>query len=69
MEQERSTLDDAKSFLIAQLKADPKAVSDLQAEAIAAGHSWTTIRRAKAALKIDSRKSGMNKGWVWELLE
>jgi len=67
LEQERSTLDDAKNFLITELETGPRLVSEIQDDAKAAGYSIATIRRARAALGIDSYKVGMSKGWVWEL--
>lgn len=69
LEQERSTLDDAKNFLITELETGPRSVSEIQDDAKAAGYSIATIRRARAALGIDSYKVGMAKGWMWDLPE
>ena len=31
------------------------------------GHSWSSLRRAKDDLGIQSRKEGMSDGWIWAL--
>ena len=42
-------LTDAKDFLRDELSAGPRLQTDLQKAAEAAGHSWSTVRRAQAA--------------------
>jgi putative DNA primase/helicase len=64
---ERSSLDTAIDFLKIELLDGPVYVKVLQKLAKEAGHSWTTIRRAKDTLAIKAEKSGMNKGWRWSL--
>src|SRR5262249_43912112 len=45
-------LTDAKDFLRDELSAGPRLQTDLQKAAEAAGHSWSTVRRAQKRLKI-----------------
>lgn len=58
----------AVDFLRAML-GTPALVSAVRAESGAAGHSWATIRRASAVLKVVRKKSGMTGGWEWSLPE
>lgn len=57
----------AKQFLISQLVDGPKAAIEIEQAASAARFSEATIRRAKSALDIRSRKGCMDGGWVWGL--
>jgi CheY-like chemotaxis protein len=45
----------------------PMAVTTLQAEANAAGHSWASVRRAADGVGVITRKRGMTEGWAWSL--
>ncbi len=66
---ERSALDEAKDFLSAELGFGPCEANQLFAEARKAGIAERTLKRAKASLKVQSRKSGINGSWRWELPE
>ena len=59
---ETPQLDEAKALLKSMV---PAAVEDLQKEAKAAGISWDTMKRAKGALKLKTKKTGMDGGWEW----
>ncbi len=64
---EGASLASAKRFL-AQLLADgPISSKAVEAEAAEAGYSRSTLRRAKAKLKIVATKVGMESGWQWQL--
>lgn len=39
----------------------------IKTEAVEAGFSWATLRRAKDELGIKARKRGVSGGWAWEL--
>lgn len=60
-------LSDAKDFLASVLADGPVPVTTIRRDAENAGHSWATIRRARAALGISSSKTGMQGGWEWAL--
>jgi Mrp family chromosome partitioning ATPase len=60
-------LADAKAFLRDLLGGERKPVKDIQKAASAAGHSWATVKRAKAQLRVEAAKTGMEGGWVWQL--
>ncbi len=61
-------LDEAKSWLRAQLADGPVLVKDLQAKAEADGVAWGTVRRAKVALHVEARKMGFGRGsWRWAM--
>ena len=62
-------LTDAKDFLRDELSAGPRLQTDLQKAAEAAGHSWSTVRRAQKRLKIKPYKTGLQGGWEWKLPE
>lgn len=49
------------------LKGGPVAAKDIKAWADAEGRTMRTLKRAKANLKIVSRKTEFGSGWVWEL--
>lgn len=65
----RSALDSAKDFLYEVLVNGEQPQQTIEAEAKGAGHSWATVRRAKAELHIISSKSIMDKRWYWKLPE
>ena len=62
-----AAMKDAIDFLRDALAGGPVAVPVLQAAAAGAGMSWTTIRRAKALIRVLVLKSGMDGGWTWAL--
>jgi putative DNA primase/helicase len=67
---EASALDDAQAFLADMLADGPLPANKIFADAKGAGHSDATIRRAKTALGVESRKdgeAGIRGGWVWAL--
>lgn len=60
-----SALAEAALFIESELKDGPKAVNAIFNDARDAGHSATTIKRAKAELSVKSCK--LREGWAWEL--
>ena len=63
----RSERGQAADWLREMLEADRMKVDDLKREAKAAGHSWRTVERAKAALGVKPVKDGYQGAWYWEL--
>ena len=62
-----SRLDEAKDFLCGVLIGSGRVPSTKILElATAAGHSTSTINRAKAELRVRAEKDG-NGGWFWRL--
>lgn len=61
------SLSEARQFLRDLLSAGPVAAKMVRAEADGAGQSWASIRRAKTALGVEVRKSGMEGPWVWAM--
>lgn len=61
--------EDAKAFLQVSLTGSTLPAKVIQADAVKAGFSMTTIRRAKKELGIVSEKEGVGEGgrWVWRL--
>ena len=64
-----SALAEAKSFLKSELSLGPVAYKTIEEEARKAGITVRTLKRAKAALKIKSEKSGLDDGWRWVMPE
>jgi hypothetical protein len=64
---ERGSFAEAKEFLEELLADGPVPSTEVKADADAAGLSWSTIKRAKAKLKIEAKKSGLKAGWLWSL--
>ena len=60
---------DAIDFLRSLLADKECSVDVVKVEAKEAGLSWATVRRAKDAIGVRSRKSAMAGGWVWYLPE
>lgn len=58
-------LSEARDWLLDFLLDGPKSVKDVQSAARNAGHAARTLRRAKQALGVLPRKSGMKGGWEW----
>ena len=67
---ERSTLADAKEFLLEELRDGQVEQATLKREALEQGISYATLRRAKDTLQIESVKTG-GKGakWAWKFTE
>lgn len=63
----RTERDDAAGWLRDYLGNGPKLARDVLTESKAAGFSERTIKRAKSALPIDTRKEAFSGGWVWAL--
>lgn len=61
------SLASAKHFLGELLAHGGVPAKQVQKEAIEAGYSWSTIRRAQTALGIKPTKGGMKQGWHWYL--
>jgi hypothetical protein len=64
---ERSTVERAKEWLTELLKSGSMDQATIRHMAEDEGFKTMTLRRAKDALNIRSRKSGMGGGWTWEL--
>jgi putative DNA primase/helicase len=64
---DRTERDEAADFLRDLLQDGPKPATTIQTEAKRSGHAWRTVRRAKDALNVVVRKSGMTGGWEWSL--
>jgi hypothetical protein len=65
--QERTELDEAKNFLREILCDGPVNVDAVKKDARRAGISEITLRRAKIALGVLSKKASFGSGWCWEL--
>jgi putative DNA primase/helicase len=65
--EETSARDEAADFLRTLLGADQVPAKQVRSEAMEAGHSWGTVRRAADALAVIRSKGGMNDGWYWKL--
>jgi AAA domain len=59
--------EEAESFLREQLADEAVPARQIKADGDAVGLSWSTLKRAKARLRIDARKDGMDGGWLWSL--
>ena len=68
-DEERHAIDDAKDLLLTVLRDGPVVCTQVSTEAKSAAISERTLRRAKEALGVVSRKDGMARGWVWSLPE
>lgn len=62
-----SSCEAARRYLVALLAAGPVSSEDIRADALANGHSWATIRRAKQALGILATKTTMQGRWTWQI--
>lgn len=63
------TQDDAERWLGELLADGPMLQQRIESRAKSEGFSYATIRRAKGALGIKSKKSAMDGGWTWHLGE
>jgi AAA domain len=61
------TRDAAARWLAEMLANGPSPVTELRAEAEAAGFSWATVRRAHDALGVTTEKTAFDGGWAWRL--
>ncbi len=53
-----------QSWVVASKHGDgPRAVTEIQAEAEAAGYAWQTVRTAKDAIGADAIKMGLGGQW------
>lgn len=64
--EQKTALREAMKFLRGELKDGAVAANTIKDRATEHGISDATLRRAKADLRVDSRKQG-DGGWVWEL--
>jgi len=66
----RSTLEEAKQFLLEVLGEGPVAQKEIKSQAEEAGFAWRTVRRAKGALGVKAdREGGIGERgrWIWRL--
>ncbi|MDA0995046.1 MAG: AAA family ATPase [Proteobacteria bacterium] len=56
---------EVEDWLLLILDGGPVQAKDLKKLAAEAGHSWRTVERAKARLKMPSKKDGMTGPWLW----
>jgi 5S rRNA maturation endonuclease (ribonuclease M5) len=63
----RTERDDAAEWLADLLAHGPRPARDVEREARDAGHSIATVRRAKAAIGVVSRKPAFDGPWEWTL--
>jgi len=68
-EEAGGSLDEAEKFLREILAQGEKPHNDIVSEAEKQGYSFRTLKRAKAKLKIKSRKDGKDGPWFWALPE
>ena len=61
------TLDSAKTWLQELLVPGPVPQQHIENAAKNDHFSWITVRRAKSALKVESRKASIGGGWLWAL--
>ncbi len=64
---ENGSLAEAKRFLSEQLANGAVPSKTIKADAVEAGHTRATIRRAQKALGIEAVKVGMKGGWLWQM--
>jgi hypothetical protein len=63
--EERSALHEARDFLVDVLAQGPRFANDVVAEARQGGIRERTLRRAKAALGVESQRDGFGGRWQW----
>lgn len=66
---ERTERDEAGEWLRSVLAEGPLNAADLKLLAQRNGLAWRTVRRAKDALGVQSKKGAMRGGWTWQLPE
>lgn len=62
-----SEREEAEAFLLDTLRHGPVPTREIKVAAVAHGHSWRTLNRAKRDLGVNALKLGMKDGWAWEL--
>lgn len=67
--EESGARESADRFLREFLAKGPVAAKLVKSNAVEAGHSWATVRRAADGLGVVRRKVGMEGGWEWSLPE
>ena len=67
--EERGALSIAKNFLHEVLSQGSRNAEEVESEAKSQRISDSTLRRAKAALGVKSRKKSVREGWIWWLPE
>lgn len=70
--EERTARAEAEEWLADLLAGGPVAADEVKAAATRAGLSWSTVRRAKAAVGVESKRwgrPGEEGGWCWLLAE
>ena len=65
--EKQNALGEAKSFLLLELAEGPRPQKALERDAVRAGISVATLRRAKSALGVRSRPDPYSKAWYWRL--
>lgn len=65
VEDSEPAYDRADEWLIERLAAGPALVTELEADAQAAGLAWRTIKRAKKDVGISAKKDGWQGEWRW----
>jgi hypothetical protein len=63
----RSERQDAADWLASELRSGPVPSKELFQRAKAAGHSRSTLKRAKKEMNVVARKTGENGAWEWRL--
>lgn len=61
----RTERQDAIEWLESELYDGPVSSTNLQKRARQAGHSWSTVKRAKKNIGVVAKKVGMRGGWEW----
>ena len=59
----RRKIRDAMAWLQGAMIAGPRPAAEVEAEAMAAGHTHTTLQTARARLHITSHRQGNQ--WIW----
>lgn len=65
--EDQAPRDGAADFLREVLKDGSMPSKTVRSEAMDAGHTWRTVRRAADELCVIKRKGGMSDGWYWQL--
>jgi hypothetical protein len=62
-----SAVDGAEDFLRQVLGEDTVPAKTVKSEALEAGHSWASVKRASERMGVRKQKGGMTDGWYWTL--
>ena len=57
----------AADFLVDMLQDGPRPQPELEAAAVAEGLTWSTVKRAKKQLGVETAKVAFDGGWSWRL--